>query len=66
MKREDVRKPHVVMTHRAIDTLSREELDRAKYGLEFFDRPNPVNLIEPERKPEPMRFSLANLFPVGV
>jgi hypothetical protein len=32
MKKEDIRKPHVVMTHRAIDTLTREELHAAKYG----------------------------------
>jgi hypothetical protein len=66
MKREQIRNVHVTLIQSAVDKLSREELDRAKYGLEFFDRPTPVNLIEPERKPEPMRFSLANLLPVGV
>ena len=65
MKREQIRNVHVVLIQSAVDKLSREELDRAKYGLEFSER-NPVNLIEPERKPEPMRFSLANLLPVGV
>jgi hypothetical protein len=69
MKREDVRKPHVVMTHRAIDTLSREEFLAAKYGGLEFTRPEhkePVNFIERPRLAEPMTFSLANLFPVGV
>jgi len=57
------------MTHRAIDTLTREELHAAKYGgLEFTrpERKEPVNLIERPRVAEPMTFSLANLLPVGV
>lgn len=66
VKKETARKLHVVLIQSAVDKLTLEELDRAKYGLEFSERPNPVNLIEPERKPEPLRFSLANLFPVGV
>jgi hypothetical protein len=66
VKKEQIRKVHVVLIQSAVDKLTREELERAKYGLEFSDRPSPVNLIQPERKPEPMRFSLANLFPVGV
>jgi hypothetical protein len=69
MKKEHVRKLHVVMTHRAIDTLTREELLAAKYGgLEFTrpERTQPVNLIERPRVAQPMTFSLANLLPVGV
>lgn len=66
MKKEQIRNVHVVLIQSAVDKLSREELNRAKYGLEFSDRSNPVNLIQPERKPEPLRFSLANLLPVGV
>jgi hypothetical protein len=69
MKKEHVRKPHVAMTQRVIDTLSREELHAAKYGgLEFTrpEQPEPVNLIERPRLAEPMTFSLANLLPVGV
>lgn len=69
MKKEQVRKLHVVMTHRAIDTLTREELNTAKYGgLEFTrpERPEAVNLIERPRVAQPMTFSLANLLPVGV
>ena len=57
------------MTQRAIDTLSREEFFAAKYGgMEFTrpERPEPVNLIERPRIVEPLRFSLANLLPVGV
>ena len=67
VKKEQIRNVHVTLIQSAVDKLSREELERAKSGgLEYSDRPNPVNLIQPERKPEPMRFSLANLFPVGV
>jgi hypothetical protein len=69
MRKEDIRKLHVVMTHRAIDTLTREELHAAKYGGLEFTRPEhqePVNLIERPRAVEPMTFSLANLFPVGL
>lgn len=66
VKKETARKLHVVLIQSAVDKVTREELNRAKYGLEFSERPNPVNLIEPERKPEPMRFSLANLIPAGV
>ena len=68
MKKEDIRKPHVVMTHRAIDTLTREELLAAKYGGLEFTRPErtTVNLIERPRAVQPMTFSLANLLPVGV
>jgi len=68
MRKEDIRKLHVVMTHRAIDTLTREELQAAKYGgLEFTRRERTtVNLIERPRAVEPMTFSLANLLPVGV
>ena len=68
MKKEHVRKLHVVMTHRAIDTLTREELHAAKYGGLEFTRPErtTVNLIERPRVAQPMTFSLANLLPVGV
>ena len=69
MRKEDIRKPHVAMTQRVIDTLTREELHAAKYGgLEFTrpERTQPVNLIERPRAVEPMTFSLANLLPVGV
>jgi hypothetical protein len=69
MRKEDIRKLHVVMTQRAIDTLSREEFLAAKYGgMEFTrpERPQPVNLIERPRVAQPMTFSLANLLPVGV
>lgn len=56
------------MTHRAIDTLTREELHAAKYGGLEFTRPErtAVNLIERPRAVQPMTFSLANLLPVGV
>ncbi len=56
------------MTHRAIDTLSREEFLAAKYGGLEFTRPErtTVNLIERPRVAQPMTFSLANLLPVGV
>ncbi len=55
------------MTHRAIEKLTREELNAAKYGIES-DRPEreAVNLIERPRVVEPLTFSLANLLPVGV
>lgn len=66
MKKENIRKLHVVLIQTAVDKLTREELDRAKYGLEFSERSHAVNLIEPERKPEPLRFSLASLLPAGV
>jgi siderophore synthetase component len=68
MKKEHVRKLHVVMTQRVIDTLSREELLAAKYGGLEFTRPErtAVNLIERPRVAQPMTFSLANLLPVGV
>ena len=69
MKREHVRKLHVVMTHRAIDTLTREELHAAKYGGLEFTRPEHqeiVNLIERPRAVQPMTFSLASLLPAGV
>jgi hypothetical protein len=69
MRKEDIRKPHVVMTHRAIDTLTREEFLAAKYGGLEFTRPEHqeiVNLIERPRVAKPMTFSLANLLPVGV
>lgn len=69
MKNQHVRKPHVVLTHRAIDTLTREELHAAKYGGMEFTRPErkePVNLIERPRIVEPMKFSLASLLPAGV
>jgi hypothetical protein len=67
VKNEHVRKVHVVMTHRAIEKLTREELNAAKYGIES-DRPEreAVNLIERPRVVEPLTFSLANLLPVGV
>ncbi len=69
MKREHVRKLHVVLTHRAIDTLTREELHAAKYGGLEFTRPEhkePVNLIERPRVAAPLTFSLASLLPAGV
>ena len=69
MKKEHARKPHVVMTHRAIDTLSREELLAAKFGGLEFTRPEHqeiVNLIERPRVAQPMTFSLASLLPAGV
>jgi len=69
VKKEHVRKPHVAMTQRVIDTLSREELLAAKFGGLEFTRPEHqeiVNLIERPRVAQPMTFSLANLLPVGV
>ena len=68
MKKDHVRKPHVAMTQRVIDTLSREELLAAKFGGLEFTRPErtTVNLIERPRVAQPMTFSLANLLPVGV
>jgi hypothetical protein len=57
---------HVAMTQDALAKLDRNEMNLAKYGLQFTDQPEPTNLIEPVRKVEPMTFSLANLFPVGV
>lgn len=65
MKKEQIRKIHVVLTQTAVDKLTREELTRAKYGLEFAER-NPVKPIVREAIPAPLRFSLANLLPVGV
>ena len=66
MKKEEIRKVHVVLVQSAVDKLTREELHAAKYGLEFSDAAPPVSRIVPEARPEPMRFSLANLLPVGV
>jgi hypothetical protein len=68
MRKEDIRKPHVAMTQRVIDTLSREELLAAKYGGLEFTRPErtTVNLIERPRAVQPMTFSLASLLPAGV
>lgn len=57
---------HVAMTQDALAKLDRNEMNRAKYGLEFIDQPEPTNLIAPVRKVEPLTFSLANLLPVGV
>lgn len=57
---------HVAMTQDALAKLDRNEMNRAKYGLEFIDQPEPTNLIAPVRKVEPMTFSLANLLPVGL
>ena len=66
MRREDMRKPHVAMTQRAIDRLSREEMLDAKFEFMRPEQPQPVNLIERPRVAKPMTFSLANLLPVGV
>ena len=57
---------HVAMTQDALAKLDRNEMNRAKYGLEFIEQPETVNLIAPVRRVEPMTFSLANLLPVGV
>ena len=66
MKLKYTDKIHVAMTQDALAKLDRNEMNLAKYGLNFIDQPEPTNLIEPVRKVEPMTFSLANLFPVGV
>ncbi len=66
MKLKDTRNVRCRAALCAVDQMTREELHRAKYGLEFIDQPEPTNIIEPVRKVEPMTFSLANLLPVGV
>jgi hypothetical protein len=65
MKLKQTRKIHIRTALVAMDNMTREELNRAKYGLEFSEQPQPRAIVV-ERKPEPMRFSLANLIPVGV
>lgn len=66
MKLKDTRNVRCRAALCAVDQMTREELHRAKYGLDFIEQPAPVNLIEPVRKVEPMTFSLANLLPAGV
>lgn len=67
MKKDQIRKVHVVLIQSAVDKLTRDELNRAKYGLEFADeRPHPVKPIVREASPAPLRFSLASLIPAGV
>jgi hypothetical protein len=66
MKLKDTRNVKCRAALCAVEQMTREELHRAKYGLEFIDQPETVNLIAPVRKVEPMTFSLANLIPVGV
>ena len=66
MKLKDTRNVNCRAALCAVEQMTREELNRAKYGLDFIDQPEPTNLIEPVRKVEPMTFSLANLLPVGL
>ena len=66
MKLKHTDRIHVAMTQDALAKLDRNEMNRAKYGLEFIEQPEPTNLIAPVRKVEPMTFSLANLLPVGL
>lgn len=65
VKKETARKLHVVLIQSAVDKLTREELNRAKHGLEFAER-HPVKPIVREDSPAPLRFSLASLIPAGV
>ena len=65
MKKEQIRKVHVVLVQSAVDKLTRDELHAAKYGLEFSERPEPKRIVR-EASPAPLRFSLASLIPAGV
>lgn len=67
VKKEEIRKVHVVLVQSAVDKLTRDELHAAKYGLEFSERSShPVKPIVREVSPAPLRFSLASLLPAGV
>ena len=57
---------HVTLTREALAKLDKQDMIEAKFEFTRPEhRPEPKRIVR-EASPEPMRFSLANLLPVGV